>query len=128
MRTDVAVVTEFFEAVAAGRHRDAGAMIHEEMRLDEPAGLPYGGTYEGRQGVADLSREVYRLFEVTIHGFEVNSAGDQVVVVVDVSFACRATGRAARTSVVELWTVKDDLLIRADVYPKDTRAIHELTA
>lgn len=125
--TDVEVVTAFFEAVAAGRNRESGAMIHDDMRLHEPAGLPYGGLYEGKQGVADLSRKVKNAFDVTIHGFQADAAGEKVLVLVDVTFACRATGRALRTSVVELWKVKDDLLVGADVFPQDTRAIYELT-
>ncbi|MGE2735670.1 nuclear transport factor 2 family protein [Mycolicibacterium vaccae] len=127
VRDDVAVVTAFFEAVAADRQRDCAAMIHEDMRLEEPAGLPYGGVYEGKQGVAELYRRVSRLFEVEIHGFEAHAAGERVAAVVDVTFTCRATGRSIRTSVVELWKVKDQLLVRADIYPKDTRAIYELT-
>lgn len=127
MRDDVAVVTAFFEAVAADRQRECAAMIHEDMRLEEPAGLPYGGIYEGKEGVADLSRQVKRLFEVIIHGFEAHPAGARVAAVVDATFTCRATGRSIRTSVVELWEVRDHLLIRADIYPKDTRAIYELT-
>lgn len=124
---DVEVVEAFFRAIADGDPKACFAVVHPEVRVREPEGLPYGGEYRGRDGLADLSRRVMARFDLVIHGWEVSGASPRVLAVVDVTFTCRATGRGLRTSVVEIYEVRDGMLLCGDIYPKDTRAIHELT-
>jgi ketosteroid isomerase-like protein len=123
----VSVVEAFFDRLRAGDLPGVQKCLHPQMEIAEPAGLPYGLRYHGHDGVAQLVAAVSELYEFEIHSVEARAWGEEVVGVVEATFVSRKTGRSLDTRVVEIYTFTDGLISHADIFPKDTRAIYELT-
>lgn len=124
---DAAVVRKFFAALADNDAETALGSFHENTVIHEPANLPYGGDYEGREGFGRLLASITELFEFAIHGWDIRETGDEAVGVLEATFTSRVTGRSLRMPVVELYKFTDGLISDVVVFPQDTAAIIELT-
>lgn len=125
--SNATVVSAFFERLGAGDVPGALALMHDQVRLTEPDGLPTGGEYVGRDGFVSFLEKTRSVYEATIHAQKVSDAGDVTLVEFDATFTSRATGAHVDTRIVELYTVVDGLITHIDVYPKDSRAMYEIT-
>jgi len=122
-----AVVEKFFASLAEGEAETAIACFHENAVIHEPASLPYGGDYGGREGFGRLYAAVLSLFEFAIHSWDIRETGDEAVGILEATFTSPVTGRSLRTPVVELYEFTDGLISDVVVFPYDTAAIIELT-
>jgi ketosteroid isomerase-like protein len=123
----VSVVEAFFEQLRAGDLPGVLKYCHPEVELIEPAGLPYGTTYHGHDGLGQLVAAVAELYEFEIHSVEAHDWGDKTVGYLEATFVSRTTGKRLDTHVVEIYTFTDGLLSSVEIFPQDTRAIYELT-
>jgi uncharacterized protein len=102
--------------------------IADDCVVHEAESLPYGGTWHGPQGFADLMRAVGAAFEdfvFTPIGV-VGNATDTV------AFRGRVSGRTARGTfdmpIVEYWTCRDGKVVDILAVYHDTKRLAELCA
>ena len=76
-----------------------------------------------RRRLRRLLQRVGALFELRFEPGPVASAGDTVVLQMQVTFTARATGRGVTQRVVELLQVRDGRLARSEVFLEDTAAL-----
>lgn len=125
--SDTTVVDAFFDRLGAGDVPGALSLMHDDVRLLEPAGLPTGGEYVGKDGFVSFLEKTRSVYQPTIHARKLSDAGDVTLAEFDVTFTSRATDAHVDTRIVELYTVVDGLITRIDVFPKDSRAMYEIT-
>lgn len=124
----VAVVTTFYDAIAQGqpdRIRELAEMAFaEDIRVELPASLPYGGVVEGARRLSRMFQAMAGgLIEVGPSGLQMETlidGGDRVVA--EVSFEYTRTGEAApvRSRALELWTFQSGRAARIEAYYWDT--------
>ena len=120
----VDIVRQWYELVLAGDLESAGAMMHDDFVLHEPAALPYGGEYHGAAGFFEIMGRINERFEAGLAApVEYFDATDPVVIRLVGRFTSRATGETVEMSVVELYYVRDGKIAELDVYYKDPGAI-----
>lgn len=125
----LATVNRFYELIPAGRLDEVAALLHDDLVIREPAGLPYGGDYHGPAGFADIMGRIVAALEIGVAGpVDVREAGDCVLVRFVGRFASRSSGASVETDIVELFTVHDSKITELDVYYKDPGAVAALVA
>jgi ketosteroid isomerase-like protein len=123
-----AVVTSFFQALRAGDLDAAFQCFHPDSEIDEPEGLPYGGRYRGPEGVMRLVTAISQDYDFEIGETDIRPIGpDEALGILEATFISKSTGKRVHTKVVELYRFTDGLISFADIFPKDTRALYELT-
>jgi ketosteroid isomerase-like protein len=125
--SDVAVVQTFLDAFGSGDVATALRVLHENVQVSEPAGLPTGGEYDGREAFVGFLEKTGATYGVEIHDVTLRDGGDVTVAVVDTTWTSVATGARLETQFCELYTVADGKITALSVFPKDTRALYELT-
>lgn len=125
--SDTSVVRTFFDAFTAGDAEAALAVVHDDVQVSEPAGLPIGGELDGKPAFLVFLGQVAATFRVDIGEVRLVDAGDVTIALIDVTWTSVATEASLSTKLVELYTVADGLITAIDVYLKDTRALYELT-
>jgi ketosteroid isomerase-like protein len=124
--SDSTVVQAFLDGFRAGDIETALSVLHDDLHVSEPAGLPTGGEYRGKAAFVGFLQHVASLYEVELRGAKLIDGGDVTVAVIDATWTGRETGRQLVTQFVELYTVVDGLVTAINVFPKDTRALYEL--
>jgi uncharacterized protein len=112
--TAVEVVKRLYESFADHDFPAVLATLDPDIEWIEAEGYIYGGTYRGRDAVAEGVLERDRL---EWEGFSAEpdlfiSEGDQVVTRGWYSGTYRATNRAFKARFVHWYTVKDDRIVR----------------
>jgi ketosteroid isomerase-like protein len=125
--SNATVVEEFIEALGAGDAAAGLPLLHPDVQIFVPARLPFGGEYAGLEGFIGFFEQVASTYDVKIHDAKVMNGGDHVVTLTDTTWTARATGASLDTQFCEVYTVTDDKITVINVFPKDTRALHELT-
>lgn len=126
-RDHVAIVESFYQRLTTGDVAGALANFHRDSEIDEPDGLPYGGRYQGHRGILQLFMNVAAHFHLEIRQWELHATGEEVVGIITTTFTSKATGKVLHTTAVELYRFADGRISSVDIYPKDTRAIYELS-
>jgi ketosteroid isomerase-like protein len=125
----VATVRRFYDLVGAGDLEAATALMHDDLVIREPPGLPFGGEYHGPAGFLDLMGRINEQFEPSLAApVEYLDASDPVVIRLVGRFASRASGESVEMDIVELFHVRDDQIAVLDVYYKDPGAIVALSS
>jgi len=112
-----AVVLGMFEA--ANRSDIEGVfsfLSDDEFTVIEPLFMPFGGTYHGKEGFAELARYLpnyLQINEITVH--HTIADGDRVAAVVGIKDV--ATGELTRF--IEHFTIKDGKIIENRVFYND---------
>jgi uncharacterized protein len=123
----LATVERFMNAIVAERLDDARCLLHDEFVAYEAGGLPYSGEYHGPQGFFDLLAKMTEGMEMTLGPApQCLLAGDSVAVRSRVTFTSRASGKSVEMRLVEVYTVRDGLIVELDVYYKDPSAVAAL--
>ena len=122
-----AIAARLVDAFAAGDLETALSTIHPRCVVHEPDAVPYAGDWPGHDGFGRLAAAMADLFEVVFRQRTIIHDGDVAVTRADVTFTSRATGRAFDTSVVEVYTVDEGLIVEVDVYYKNPEAIRALS-
>ena len=124
-----ATVGSFVRAIVEQRFDDARRLLHEEFVVHEAGGLPYSGEYRSPQGFFDLFEKMNETMELTPDpAIQYLHADDTVVMRYRLRFTARASGDSIEMSLVEIYTVRDGLVLELDVYYKDPSAVAALLA
>ena len=122
--TDAAgVVAELGRRFRAGDRDGARALLHLDLRIEQPASLPHGGSHHGPDGMDAMGAVFAEHWERTIGEADVRSCGDTAVQVTTQTWTARATGRSATVDVVELFRVADGRIVEIRVFQQDTHAL-----
>jgi hypothetical protein len=105
---------------AFGRGDIAGildAVDENTVWVTPDIGLPPGGVYHGKAGVAQFFQQVGETWE--FQGFEPKqfiASGDQVVVLGSYAFTSRSTGRSGSSEWAMAWTIRDGRVVHFQEY------------
>jgi uncharacterized protein len=123
----LATVDRFMKAIVEERLDDARALLHDEFVAYEAGGLPYSGEYHGPEGFFDLLAKMTEGLEFTLGPApQLLLEGGSVAVRSRVTFSARASGKSVEMKLVEVYTVRDGLIVELDVYYKDPAAVAAL--
>jgi ketosteroid isomerase-like protein len=119
------VVFELSRRFLAGDREGAAALLHPDLRIDQPPSLPHGGVHRGPAGMAAMGAAFAGHWDRTIGAPRLSPGGDTATVVqlTTQTWTAKATGRSATVDVVELLTVADGLVTEIRVFPQDTAAL-----
>lgn len=122
-----AIVVKFMNAIVDERLDDARSLLHDEFVVHEAGGVPYSGDYHGPQGFFELLMNINEVLELTPSpAIQYLRADDTVAMFYRLTFTARATGESVEMGVVEVYSVRDGLIVELDVFYKDPSAIAAL--
>ncbi|MGO9156816.1 nuclear transport factor 2 family protein [Mycobacterium sp.] len=125
----LATVGRFTQAIVAERFDDARALLDHDFVVYEAGGLPYSGEYRGSEGFFELFGKMNQVMELTPgEAVQYLLAEDTVAIRGRLKFTSRASGRSVEMSLVEIYTVREGLIVELDVYYKDPSAVAALLA
>jgi ketosteroid isomerase-like protein len=102
-------------------------LLHDDFVGYEAGGLPYSGEYHGPQGFFELMAKMNDGLDVTLGpSVQFLSAEETVAVRFRLAFTSRATGESIEMGMVEVYTVREGLIVELDVYYKDPSAVTAL--
>lgn len=119
------VANALMTAMQAGDIEAVLALFDADCVVVEAASLPYGGEYKGRQGLRNLIESFSSLFELKIRNYEITSGDAYAFMRADCTFTFHNSGRSLDLPVVEVYTVRDGLVVRCEVFYMDTAAINQ---
>jgi uncharacterized protein len=118
-----ALVAELGRRFRAGDRAGARALLHPDLRIEQPASLPHGGTHHGPDGMDEMGAAFARHWERTIGPADVMACGDTAVQVTSQTWTAKATGRSATVDVVELFRADAGHIVEIRVFQQDTHAL-----
>lgn len=122
-------VNSFVQALAEQRLDDARKLLHEDLVVYEPGGLPFSGEYRGPQGFLDLLGKITENLELNLDpAVKYLLADDTVAMRSRMKFTLRGSSKSVEVGLVEIFTVRDGLIVELDVYYKDPSAVAALVA
>jgi ketosteroid isomerase-like protein len=95
-------------------------LVADDVVVGEPASLPYGGIFEGRDAfVGELLPAIVTDFDLEVGDVTVYAGGDRAAAQMDITFIAKRSGARVTMPYVEVYTVRDGLVTRIDVHPQD---------
>ena len=125
-QADVDVVDRFLKAFQAGDIETAFSLLHPELVVHEGDGLPHAGEFVGPAGLQTLLGKMFEDLEMRLEGYEIIGAGSSVAAKLAMVFKSRKSGRELPMPGVELYSTKDGLVSKIDVYYKSTTSVADL--
>ena len=123
MSDGTAIVEELGRRFRAGDRDGARALLHADLRIEQPASLPHGGSHHGPDGMDAMGAAFARHWDRTIGEAELTGCGDLAVQVTTQTWTAKATGRSATVDVVELFRFADDRIVEIRVFQQDTHLL-----
>ena len=124
-----ATVNSFTQAVVEDRFDDGRSLLHDDFVVYEAGGVPYSGEYHGPDGFFELYGKMKQAMELTPgEAVQYFLGHDTVAIRGRLKFTSRASGKSVEMSLVEIYTVRDGLIVELDVYYKDPSAVAALLA
>jgi ketosteroid isomerase-like protein len=121
------IVGGFVKAIGGELFDAARALLHRDFVVYEAGGLPYSGEYHGPDGFFELLGKMNEAMELTPgDSFQFLLADDTVAIRGRLRLTSRASGESVEMSLVEIYTVRDGLIVELDVYYKDPSAVTAL--
>ncbi len=121
------VVGNFAKAIVEERLDDARGLLDDDFVVYEAGGLPYSGEYHGPAGFFELLGKMNEALELTLgDSVQFLLAGHTVAMRSRLKFASRHSGESVEMSLVEIYTVRNGLIVELDVYYKDPSAVAAL--
>jgi len=124
-RNGLEIVTELSPRFAAGDGAGALALFHPDIRIEQPASLPHGGSYHGHAGVAAMGESFGRYWERSIDNPRIFGSEETVVQLTTQIWTAKESGRHATVDVVELFSFADGMVREIRVFQQDTHALLE---
>jgi ketosteroid isomerase-like protein len=123
------IVRRFMSATGADGRPERTLLLHEDFVVCSAGGLPFSGEYRGPQGFFDLMGKLNEVLELTPGPITLNPLGqDAVAASFRLTFTARSSGEHVEMGLVEIYTIRDGLIIKLDVYYKDPSAVAALIA
>lgn len=120
------VVRSFTDSMRSGDIDACRRLVAEELVFSEAECLPFGGDWLGPSGFVDFLGAVGKDYRVRIADMALSEDGDRVLARVSGTISSRATGRSLPLDAMDLYEVRDGLIVRVDVYYKDAAAVANL--
>ncbi len=122
------IVLAFLDASVRGDEEAMKELLHPDVRVIEADSLPYGGVSEGPEGFLDLIKRVFKTWDETnVSVQDVLADGDRVVLLAEMTGRSRATGRAFRMPIAEVWRLDGGKIKEVQPYYFDTKLLHDLS-
>jgi ketosteroid isomerase-like protein len=122
-----AIVVKFVNANLEGRLDDSRSLLHDEFVVREAGGVPYSGDYHGPQGFFELFMKINDVLELTPDpAIQYLVADDTVAMRYRLTFTSRASGKSVEMDVVEVFSIRDGLIVELDVFYRDPSAVKAL--
>ncbi len=119
-----AAVRRFIDAVSTMDADAMAAVLHPDIVVIEPEGLPYGGIYQGAETFfTTLLPEIAGAFSLGVEDAHIFDGGDTAACRMTAVYTSHRTGAVVRMPYVEVYDVAGGLITRADVYPQDVTAL-----
>jgi uncharacterized protein len=106
------VVRQLYEYVASGNIPAVIGMLDEDAVFVQAPSLPFGGEWHGPEGFLQMAEKIgasWPGFQAIPRSFFPNESGE---VAVHVSL----TGQGLAMDMMELWTVRDDKIVRCQPF------------
>lgn len=122
IRSDSApeTIRKMYEAAVSGDQDEFFSYIAEDFVLEEPPYLPYGRTYCGAQGFAELFVAATAVIDLSTLQVEYVFGDDERACA---SITCAVTGTDIRPSILEEWIVNDGRVRWGRVFWFDPRIL-----
>src|SRR4051812_36596882 len=114
MGASVDVVRTWFELSSSGRIDAALELLDPAVVIHEAESLPYGGVFHGRDGFREIMDRIGGMMDFEIGSLDILDAGGVAVAKVTATFTSRSSGEAITMEVVEIYTVRDGLIVDLD--------------
>ncbi|MFG3522844.1 nuclear transport factor 2 family protein [Nocardia nova] len=124
-RNGLDIVTELSRRFAAGDGAGALALFHPDIRIEQPASLPHGGSYHGHAGVAAMGESFGRYWDRSIDNPRIFGSEETVVQLTTQTWTAKESGRHATVDVVELFSFAEGMVREIRVFQQDTHALLE---
>jgi ketosteroid isomerase-like protein len=112
----VDLVHRAYDAFFAGDLDAAMAVAQPDIVLRQDPALPWGGRYQGRDGVAEFALALYGVIESTVTTEVMFSAGDRVIQYGRSRGTVNASGAAFDIAECHVWTIRDGLIAEVDFF------------
>ena len=119
----VLLVEQLGRCFRVGDREGALALLHPQVRIQQPASLPHGGWHEGYDGMAKMGEIFAQHWDRTIDDPRVFGGKPCVTQVTTQTWTAKATGRSAKVDVVELFAFADDRIVEIRVFQQDTHLL-----
>ena len=121
------IVDGFTTAIVEERFDDGRSLLHDDFVVYEAGGVPYSGEYRGPDGFFELLGKMNQAMELTPgEAVQYFLGHDTVAIRGRLKFTSRASGKSVEMSLVEIYTVREGLIVELDVYYKDPSAVAAL--
>ena len=124
--SDSGPVHEFATAIQNDDNERAMATLSPDIRISEPEGLLYGGEYVGIDACLRLFGVIFENYRPEILSFRTVDAGDVTILLANARWTSTRTERSTDMKFCEIYTTEDGLITSIEVFPKDSRKLHEL--
>ncbi len=122
---NVAVVQSVYDAFGRGDVQTLFGLFHPEAEIYQSSHLPWGGSYEGHEGLGDFLGKLTGAIESKVEtGRFIDDEEGHVVQMGRTRGRVLATGREFDVPETHVWTVKDGKVMRFEAYI-DTPMMHE---
>ncbi len=122
-------VGQFSKALREQDLEQACGLLHRDLVVHEAGGLPYSGEYYGPQGFRELLKSMNESLDLTPGPVTRDCLSDDTVASrFRLTFTARTSGESVEMDLVELYKVRDGLIVELDVYYKDPSAVTALLA
>jgi ketosteroid isomerase-like protein len=129
-RSDLEVAKEATERFGRGDVEELLPLIHPEFEATTPQGLAAEpDTYRGHEGIRRYFASFYEAMDkVWLEAEDYREVGGRVVVPGKLWTRGRSTGLETNIAAVFVWTVKDEQVIRAEIFATEEEALAALEA
>ena len=123
------IVRRFMSANGVDGRPERARLLHEDFVMSSAGGLPFSGEYRGPHGFFALMGKINEVLDLTPGPITVNPLGQHAVAAsFRLTFTARSSGKSVEMDLVEIYTLRDGLIIKLDVYYKDPSAVAALSA
>lgn len=112
--SDVDVVREIYEAMAAKDIGRLAELFSPSIVLDQDPALPWGGHYEGHEGFIEFAGKLTAAIDSAVTIEYLFQAGDEVVEVGRTAGTVVASGARFDVPEVHRWRIEDGKAVKAD--------------
>lgn len=124
---NVDAVRMAYEAINSGDPSPVLEAVHEEMEFQEPASLPYGGTYRGPDGMGQLFSALAENWDgLHLEIEELLDAGDCVVIRARLQGRSRSTGSDVDEPYLELLRFREGKAVAGWIQTDTARVLQAL--
>jgi uncharacterized protein len=122
----LALVKELARRFQAGDGQGAAQLFHPDIRIEQPASLPHGGSHHGLDGMQQMGATFDRFWKRSITSPRIFGSADGVAQLTTQTWTAKATGRSATVDVVELFAFADQRIAEIRVFQQDTHLLLSL--